>query len=98
MSIGGAIALVACVLSVACAVWVLLPHGLTFALRGADLLLADRRGRIPSVEAGYLLAARWAERQVDANRRGIARIALSLSLGCMLLLIEIVSLILATAW
>ena len=94
----GAVALVSYVLSVACAVWVLLPRGLTFALRGADLRLADRCERLPSLDVGYLLASRWAERHVYANRRTIARIALSLSLGCFLLLIEVVSLTLAAAW
>ncbi len=94
----GVVALGACVLSVSCAVWVLLPHGLTFALRGADLLLADRRGRFPSLETAYLLASRWAECQVQTNGRAIAGLMLVLSLGCLLLLIEIVSLVLATAW
>jgi hypothetical protein len=98
ISVVGVVALAACVLSVACAVWVLLPHGLTFALRGADLLLADRRGRFPSLQTAYLLASRWAELQVQANGRAIAGITLTLSLGCFLLLVEILSLVLATAW
>ena len=39
VSLGGVIALAACALSVACAVWVLLPHGLTFVVSGGELQL-----------------------------------------------------------
>ena len=98
VSLGGVIALVACALSVACAVWVLLPHGLTFVVGGGELRLVDRRERPRDVAGAHRVASLWAERRARANRRVLARIALSLSLGCVLLLIEIVSLILATAW
>ena len=45
VSLGGVIALVACTLSVACAVWVLLPHALAFAVHGDDLRLVDHQAR-----------------------------------------------------
>ncbi len=98
VSLGGVIALAACALSVACAVWVLLPHGLTFVVSGGELQLVDRPERPRDVAGAHRVASLWAERRARANRRVLARIALSLSLGCVLLLTEIVSLILATAW
>jgi hypothetical protein len=97
ISFGGVVALSACALCVACAVWVLLPHELTFVVSGRELRLVDHQQR-PGVAAAHHVAALWAERRARANRRVLARIALSLSLGCILLLLEICSLILATAW
>jgi hypothetical protein len=98
ISRGGVVALAACALCVACAVWVLLPHGLTFAVRGGELRLVDRDERPRGLAGAHHVASLWAEHRVRANQRALARIALSLSLGCVLLLIEIVSLILVTAW
>jgi hypothetical protein len=98
ISFGGVVALAACALCVACAVWVLLPHGLIFVVSGGELRLVDRHQRPRGVAAAHHVASLWAERRARANRRVLARIALSLSLGCVLLLIEIVSLILAAAW
>lgn len=98
ISVGTAIALVACAMSVACALWVLLPHALTFAVAVGDLRLNDHRGDPRSVARAHLVASLWTELEVRANRQMLARIALSLSLGCVLLLIEIVSSIVAAAW
>lgn len=98
ISLGNAVALGACAMSVACALWVLLPHALTFAVAVGDLRLDDHRGDLRGVARAHLIASLWTELEVRANRRLLARIALSLSLGCLLLLIEIVSLIAAAAW
>jgi hypothetical protein len=98
VSLGSVIALAACALSVACAVWVLLPHTLTFAVAVGDLRLDHHRGSPCGVARAHLVASLWTELEVRANGPMLARIALSLSLGCVFLLIEIVSLILAAAW
>jgi hypothetical protein len=98
MSLGNPVALAACGLSVACAIWVLVPHGLTFALRGGELRPVDREERPRSLAQAHFIASLWAERRVRVNQRALARIALSVSLGWLLLLTEIASLILATAW
>jgi len=98
ISLGSVMALVACALSVACAVWVLLPHGLAFAVHGDGLRLVDQQARSGGVARAHLVASLWTEHEVHSNKRVLARIALSLSFGCVFLLIEIVSLILAVAW
>jgi hypothetical protein len=98
ISFGGIVALAACALSVACAVWVLLPHTLTFAVAVGDLHLGDDRGDSHSLARAHLAASLWTEHEVHANRPVLARIALSLSFGSVLLLVEIALLIVATAW
>ncbi len=96
ISFGSVVALVCA--SVACAVWVLLPYTLTFAVAVGELHLGDNRGDTPSVARAHLAASLWTEHEVLANRPVLVRIALSLSFGCVLLLVEIASLIVATAW
>jgi hypothetical protein len=75
ISIGSVVALAACALAVACAVWVLLPHGVAFAVRGGDLRLVDRQARSGGVARAHHVASLWSEHRVRANQRVLARIA-----------------------
>lgn len=84
------VALVGFLLSVASAIWILLPHSLVFAFRGEALLAAsDRRGVVDVVEA-YRAAGMWIEPHLDTNRDRIARLSDLFGASCVFLALEVV--------
>ena len=73
-----------------CAIWVLLPHELTLAVGGQELM-ADRDQRdVQELTEVYRAAAIWTEPLLQENRARIARLSGWLTLSCVLLGIEIV--------
>jgi uncharacterized membrane protein YhdT len=74
----------------ACAIWVLLPRNLFVSLGGAELMADADIVRAPDVNDGYRAAASWIEPYLEQNRRTIDRLADWLTVGCVLLAIEVV--------
>lgn len=84
------LALIAFVLCLATAIWVLLPHALVFAFHGEVLLAeADHEG-VEDVTEAYRAAGIWIEPYLDANRDKIAELANWFTASCVLLAAEIV--------
>ncbi len=83
-------ALVAFVLCLASAIWVLLPHQLTFAFRGEALLAASDHEGIEDVTEAYRAAGIWIEPYLNANRAKIGQLSSWFTLSCVLLAVEIV--------
>jgi len=84
------LAMVSFALSVASAIWILLPHAFVFAFRGEALLAeSDHRG-VSSVTEAYRTAGIWIEPHLDANRRKIESLSASPALSCALLFAEVV--------
>jgi hypothetical protein len=59
--------LIAFVLCVASAVWVLLPHRLVFAFRGSALLAESDHQGLSDVTKAYRAAGIWVEPFLDSN-------------------------------
>ena len=71
------------------AIWVLLPHDLTFAGTGGDLLAtSDQRGMYDVAEA-YRTVDSWLEPHLLENRLMVARLSSCLTLSCVLLATEV---------
>jgi hypothetical protein len=86
----GVLAMVSFALSVASAIWILLPHAFVFAFRGEALLAeSDHRG-VSSVIEAYRTAGIWIEPHLDSNRRKIESLSASLAASCALLVAEVV--------
>jgi hypothetical protein len=66
------LALIAFVLCVGAAIFVLLPHKLVFALRGQALLGASDHEGIDDVTEAYRAAGIWIEPVLELNRGGSA--------------------------
>jgi hypothetical protein len=85
----GVLAIVAFALCVGCAIWILLPHELVFAFRGAALLGAsDHRGVTELAEA-YRTAGIWIEPHARANGHKIVKLSDWLAVSCGLLAVEV---------
>ena len=69
------LALVAFVLCLGAAIWVLLPHDLVFAFRGEALLGASDQEGVEDVGEAFRAVGRWIEPYIDANRDKIASLS-----------------------
>jgi hypothetical protein len=84
------VALIAFVLCLGCAIWVLLPHSLVFAFRGEALLgVSDQEG-VEDVAQAYRAAGIWIEPFLDANRDKIAKMSGWFTASCVLLAAEVI--------
>jgi hypothetical protein len=84
------LALIAFVLCLSSAIWVLLPHALVFAFRGEALLgISDHQG-VDDVTQADRAAGIWMESFVDANRDKIAELSAWFTASCVLLAIEVI--------
>jgi hypothetical protein len=84
------LALVSFVFCFGCAVWVLLPHYLVFAVGGQELLADSDSREVRDVTEAYRAAARWIEPLLQVNREKVARLSGWLTLSCGLLGAEVV--------
>lgn len=84
------LALIAFVLCVGCAIWVLLPQALVFAFRGEALLgISDQEG-VEDVAQAYRAAGIWIEPYLDANREKIGELSSWFTASCVLLALEVI--------
>lgn len=84
------LALIAFVLCLASAIWVLLPHRFVFAFRGNALLAeSDHRG-VQDVREAYRAAGSWIEPHLDANGDKIGDLAQWFTASCVLLAVEVI--------
>jgi hypothetical protein len=90
LDVWAVLALIAFVLCLASAIWILLPHTLVFAFRG-DALLAesDHRG-VQEVTEAYRAAGIWIEPYLDSNRDRIAKLSTWFTISCALLAVEVI--------
>lgn len=72
-----------------CAIWVLLPHDLTLAVGGEDLLALSDDQDVFDVAEAYRTASSWLDPHVQTNHRTVARLSSWLSLSCILLAVEV---------
>jgi hypothetical protein len=84
------LALAAFVLCFGCAIWVLLPHELTLAIGGRELIADGDKRNVRELTEVYRAAVTWTEPLLQENRARIARLSGWLTLSCVLLGIEIV--------
>lgn len=84
------LALVAFVLCLGCAIWVLLPHALVFAFRGDALLGISDQQDVGDVAEAYRAAGIWTEPYLDANRDKIAELSTWFTRSCVLLALEVI--------
>lgn len=90
LDIWGILALIAFVLCLGCAIWVLLPHSLVFAFRGEALLgISDQEG-VEDVAQAYRAAGIWIEPNLDANRDKIGELSSWFTASCILLAAEVI--------
>lgn len=83
------VALIAFVLCLGCAIWVLLPHSLVFAFRGEALLgMSDQEG-VEDVAQAYRAVGIWIEPYLDANRDKIGQLSAWFTVSCILLAAEV---------
>ncbi len=89
LDVWAVLALVAFVLCLASAIWVLLPHELVFAFRGQALLaVSDHQGANDMTEA-YRAVGIWIEPFLDANRDKIGSLSDWFAVSCVLLAAEV---------
>ena len=89
-TLGAILALVAFVLCLGCAIWVLLPHELVFAFRGEALLgVSDQEG-VEDIAQAYRAAGIWIEPFLDANRDKIGELSSWFTGSCVLLGAEVI--------
>ncbi len=86
----GISALVVFVLCLASAIWVLLPHELTFAFRGEALLAVSDHEGVEDVTEAYRAAGIWIEPYLDDNRDKIATLSSWFTASCILLAVEVI--------
>jgi hypothetical protein len=85
----GLLAMASFALCCACAVWVLLPHGLVFVLSGDALLRLSDESAVSEVGAAYRAATTWVEQLVRLNRAKIALLDECFTVSCLLLAAEV---------
>jgi hypothetical protein len=90
LDIWATLAVIAFVLCVASAVWVLLPRDLKLSLRGNELIAMSDARDVRDVAEGYRSACDWAAPQLELNRSTLARMSRWLTCACLLLAIEVV--------
>jgi hypothetical protein len=83
------LAMISFALCFMCAIWVLLPHDLTLAVGGENLLALSDDRDVREVDEAYRTASSWLDPHVEANNRTVARLSNWLSLSCVLLAIEV---------
>ncbi|HUA49472.1 MAG TPA: hypothetical protein VMA77_29830 [Solirubrobacteraceae bacterium] len=84
------LALLAFVLCLGCAIWVLLPHELVFAFRGEALLAVSDHEGVEDVTEAYRAAGIWIEPFLDANREKIGSLSTWFTASCAMLAIEVI--------
>ena len=84
------LALVAFVLCLASAIWILLPHKMVFAFRGEALLAESDRAGVKDVTEAYRAAGRWIEPNLDANRDTLGSLSAWFTVSCTLLAVEVI--------
>ena len=90
LDIWAVLALIAFVLCVGAAIYVLLPHQLVFAFRGQALLGASDQEGIDDVTEAYRAAGIWIEPMLDSNRTTIGDLSDWFSVSCVLLTAEVI--------
>jgi hypothetical protein len=90
LDVWASLALTAFVLCVASAVWVLLPHKLVFAFRGAALLAESDHQGLSDVTDAYRTAGIWIEPFLDSNGGKLGDVSDWLTISCGLLAAEVV--------
>lgn len=84
------LALIAFVLCLGCAIWVLLPHALVLAFRGEALLGTTDHEGVEDVPQAYRAVGLWIEPYLDANRDKIATLSSWFTSSCVLLAAEVI--------
>jgi hypothetical protein len=90
LNVWAAPAVIAYVLCLASALWVLLPRDLVVSLDGAELI-SDDDDAVADISKAYRAAVRWSKPRLTRNRRTIDQLADWLTLRCLLLTVEIIS-------
>ena len=90
LDVWSVLALIAFVLCVGAAIYVLLPHQLVFAFRGQALLAASDHEGIDDVTEAYRAAGIWIEPMLESNRNTIGDLSDWFSISCVLLTAEVV--------
>jgi hypothetical protein len=84
------LALLAFVLCLGSAIWVLLPHELVFAFRGRTLMAVSDHEGVEDVAQAYRAANAWIEPYLDANRDKIGSLSTWFATSCVLLAVEVI--------
>jgi hypothetical protein len=82
--------LIAFVLCVGAAIYVLLPHKLVFAFRGQALLAVSDHEGIDDVTEAYRALGIWIEPMLESNRDTIADLSDLFTISCALLTAEVI--------
>jgi hypothetical protein len=90
LDVWAVLALIAFVLCVGAAIYVLLPHQLVFAFRGQALLAASDHEGIDDVTEAYRAAGIWIEPMLESNRNRIGDLSDWFSISCVLLTAEVI--------
>ena len=83
------LAMITFALCCGCAIWVLLPHDMTLAIGGEDLLALSNDRDVRDIAEAYCTASGWLNPYLRANHSTVARLSSWLSAGCMLLAVEV---------
>jgi hypothetical protein len=84
------LALIAFVLCLGAAIWVLLPHRLVFAFRGEALLAESDHQGVEDVAEAYRAAGIWIEPHLDVNAEKIGELSEWFTVSCGLLAAEVI--------
>lgn len=90
LDVWAALALIAFLLCMGAAIYVLLPHKLVFAFRGQTLLAASDHEGIDDVTEAYRAAGIWIEPLLESNRDAIADLSDWFTVSCGLLAFEVI--------
>jgi hypothetical protein len=90
LDVWAVLALIAFVLCLGAAIYVLLPHQLVFAFRGQALLAASDHEGIDDVTEAYRAVGIWIEPLLESNRDTIAGLSDWFAVSCGLLAIEVI--------
>jgi hypothetical protein len=90
LDVWAVLALIAFVLCVGAAIYVLLPHKLVFAFRGQALLAASDHEGIDDVSEAYRAVGIWIGPMLESNRDKIADLADWFTVSCGLLAVEVI--------
>jgi hypothetical protein len=90
LDVWAVLALIAFVLCLATAIWVLLPHRLVFAFRGEALLAESDHQDVQDVAEAYRAAGIWIEPHLDVNAEKIGELSEWFTISCGLLAAEVI--------
>jgi hypothetical protein len=90
LDVWAVLALIAFVLCVGAAIYVLLPHKLVFAFRGQALLAVSDHEGIDDVTEAYRALGIWIEPMLESNRDTIADLSDWFTISCALLTAEVI--------